>query len=638
MYEIGVYGSDDLQQIGIFTRITNRGNYKESMYDGCVGVPLPIITQKEMDPIFLSDRTQLEAYFEKHGTDVYESGKYRHMARIIAKNGAIPYIMPYPMETDAGIVSSHDVYGGNEKVSVSFKFVGSEDNDYRDYEKACFLDALNGAVATAKYENKRLSVTIVSRNGARHEFPVINTTIGVGGHWEGEYNINYIIPGMGNVILSCRCTVHLKQEIKGKNPMSFMLGGGAFDVNYDNCNPETGTYVSTIIALDHYGDNVEDDNVRATTSMLTYPGYGSASSTVWYVLTIADNENDIGNYKITFAKYDATTKNRISMIKTIESLSKENLTWESLVSSNIIPSLRCGQSLNPYPVAPGTYVFTARGAIGGYKKWVDVWMNHLKKSPVFIATQVCVDWKYFTDVPANRNTALKEFEEYVLEQYKSENINTTLVVDEDLVKANYDTNRQSVSDEHLVVCKLRNSTVSELLTCAVAAGISASGCNTATAKELDVSELRNPKDIIYYNSHKLKEYSIEGVLCIHKITGVSNPVIYHDITSYIYSDSPYGVKFIHSRGYAVRTIGKLIYDIGVMYNSQYAGRIRNNALDVLKSEVYAICKKYGESNYIMLMDIKDIMITMDPLSESLEICLPVRISPYVESILLTISI
>jgi hypothetical protein len=76
----------------------------------------------------------------------------------------------------------------------------------------------------------------------------------------------------------------------------------------------------------------------------------------------------------------------------------------------------------------------------------------------------------------------------------------------------------------------------------------------------------------------------------------------------------------------------------VLYNSQYAGRIRNNATDLLKAEVYAICKKYGESNYIVLMNIHDIVITADPLAESIEIMLPLKISPYVETILLTISI
>jgi hypothetical protein len=372
--------------------------------------------------------------------------------------------------------------------------------------------------------------------------------------------------------------------------------------------------------------------------MLTYPGYGSASSTVWYVLTIADIEDDIENYKITFAKYDASAKNKISMIKTIESLSKVNLTWESLVSSNIIHSLSCSNSLNNFHVVPGTYVFTARGVLGGYKKWVDIWIDHLKNAPAYIATQVCVDWKYFTNEPANRNTTLKEFEEYVLDKYKSENINTMLVVDEDLVKANYDTDRQSVSNNHLVVCKLRNSTESELLTCAVAAGLSASGCNTATAKELDVSELSKPSDITYYKSQMLNKYSREGVLCIHKVIGISNPVIYHDITSYLVSETMTDVSFVYTRGYAVRTIGKLIYDIGVLYNSQYAGRIRNNATDSLKAEVYAICKKYGESNHIVLMNIHDIEITADPLAESIEIMLPLKISPYVETILLTISI
>lgn len=638
MYDIGVYDTDTPHQIGTYTRIVNRGNYKSIVYDGCVGVPLPIITQKEMKPVFLSERTQLEAYFEKHGTDVYESGKYRKMARMISKNGAIPYMMPYPMETEAGMVSSKDVYGGTEKVSVSIKFVGSGNADTLDYEKSIFLDALNGAVATAKYENKRLSVTIAPRNGANHEFPMINTTVGVGGHWEEEYAFRYNIPDLNSVNIVCKCTVHLKQEIKSRSPVSFMLGGGAFDINYDNCNPESGSYTCTIVATNNI-DTDDGEIVVPFISMLMYPGYGSASSTVWYVLTIADKEDDIENYKITFAKYDATAKNKISMIKTIESLSKENLTWKSLVSSNIIPSLSCGVSLNNIPVAPGTYVFTARGALGGYKKWVDTWIDHLKNAPAYIATQVCVDWKYFTNEPAERNTALKEFEEYVLAKYKSENINTMLVVDEDLVKANYDTDRLSVSNDHLVVCKLRNSTESELLTCAVAAGLSASGCNTATARELDVSELSKPSDIIYYKSQMLNKYSRDGVLCIHKVIGLHNPVIYHDITSYVHSsEASIDVSYVHTRGYAIRTIGKLIYDIGVMYNSQYAGRIRNNATDLLKSEVYAICKKYGESNHIVLMEIHDIVITADPQAESIEIYLPLKISPYVETILLTISI
>ena len=635
MYDIGVYDTDSPYQIGTYTRTVNNGNYKSFVFDGCVGVPLPIITQMEMKPVLLSDRSKLEAFFEKHGTDVYESGKYRKMARMISKNGAIPYLMPYPMESEAGMVSSQDVCGGTEKVSVSFKLVGSEDKDTHDYEKAIVLDALNGAVATARYENKRLSVTIAPRNGAKHVFPVINATVGVGGHWEEGYVIEYKVPGVGDADIECKCTVHLKQEIKSKSPFSFMLGGGAFDVNYDECNPESGSYTCTFVAANNIAD-VDVD--RPFISMLMYPGYGSASSTVWYVLTISDKEDDIENYKITFAKYDATAKNNISMIKTIESISKENLTWGSLVSSNIIQSLSSSNSLNNIPVAPGTYVFTARGVLGGYKKWVDIWVDHLKNAPAYVATQVCVDWKYFTEEPAERNTALKEFEEYVLGIYKSENINTMLVVDEDLVKANYDTDIHSVHNEHMVVCKLRNSTESELLTCAVAGCLSASGCNTATAMMLDVSELSKPNDIMYYNSQKLKKYSADGVLCIHKVIGIPNPTIYHDITSYLPSEESSKGSFVHTRGYAVRTIGKLIYDIGVMYNSQYAGRIRNNTIDLLKSEVYAICKKYGESNHIVLMGIQDIVITIDHHAESAEIILPIQISPYVETILLTISI
>lgn len=636
MYDVGMYDIGKPTDIGIYTRILERENYMSTIVDGCVGVPLPIITQTEMKPIFLTDRTRLEAFFEKHGNDVYESGKYRKMARTIAKNGAIPYMMPYPMETEAGIVSSQDVYGGTEKISVSFKFVGSGDVDELNYGKALFLDALNGAVATAKYENKRLSVTIAARNGSAHIFPEINGTIGVGGHWEREYIIGYVLPGLGKAEVVCKCTVHLKQEIKNKNSMSFMLGGGAFDVNFDDCNPETGSYACTFIAT----DNADDDyTVKPFPSMLMYPGYGSASSTVWYVLTIADKEDDIENYKITFAKYDATTNNKSSMIKSIENISKENLTWGILVSSNIIPSLSCGVSLNDWPVAPGTYVFTARGVLGGYKKWVDTWIEHIKSSTSYIATQVCVDWKYFTNEPNERNNALKEFEDYVLNKYKSENINTMLVVDEDLVKSNYDTDKQSISNDHLVVCKLRTSTESELLTCAVAAGLSASGCDTATARVLDVSELSDPSNIMYYKSQKIKKYSLDGVLCIHKIVGVSNPVIYIDNTSYQNDDfSATGKSYVHSRGYVGRTIGKLIHDIGMMYNSQYAGRIRNNALDSLKSEVYAICKKYSESNYIELIDVHDIVITIDPYTESIEIDLPIHIYPYVETILLTISV
>lgn len=633
MYDIGVYDVNASNHgLGIYTRVVNRTNYGDSTFGGCVGVPMPIIAKQEMKPVILSEKSKLEAYFEKYGIYIYESDKYLNMARIIINNGAVPYLMPYPMESEAGIVSSQDVYGGTEKVSVSFKFVGSGDKEKEALEKAIFLDALNGAVATVKYENKKLSVTFANRNGAKHIFMDINETMGVGSRWESEYIIGYMpdetyVPSY----ISCICTIHLKQEIKSKSPVSFMLGGGAFDVIYDGCTPTTGSYACTLIL-----NSKEIDEEEEPVSMLMYPGYGSASSTVWYVLTITDKDKE--NYKITFAKHDASTKNKTSTIHTIESLSKKDLTWGSFISSNIIPSLSCGVSLNKIIVEPGTYVFTARGVIGGYKKWVNFWIEHLKNAPEFVATQVCVDWKYFTDKPADSNTALKEFEEYVLDKYRSENINTMLVVDEDLLKANYDNDPQSISDDHLVVCKLRNSTESELLTCAVAARLSASGCETATAAQLDVSILSNPDNITYYDTATIKKNSNRGVLCIHKIIGVSNPVIYHDITSYKSSDYSYGVDFVHTRGYAVRTISKLIYDLGVMYNSQYVGKLRNNATDLLKSDVYAICKKYSESNYIVLMNSQDIVINADPLSETATIILPIQISPYVETVLLTISI
>lgn len=634
MYDIGVYGADTPHRLGLFTRVVNRGNYGNNKFDGCVGVPLPIITQKEMKPVFLIDRTQIETYFEKNGTNVYESGKYRQMARMIAKNGAIPYLMPYPMETDAEMVSSQVVYGGSEKVSMSITFVGGTDTTKHDAEKAAFLDALNGATASARYVDKKLTVTVEGRAGSAPVIPAITDTVGVGGYFEKEFTLGYRFKKeekSNTIEVKCRCKVHLKEEIKGKNSVSFTLGGGAFDVNYDECKPETGSYACTLLT-----GKLDTKSGLPLASMLMYPGYGSASSTVWYILTIENKDKE--NYKITFAKYDATVQNKTSMIKSIESVGIEDLTWNSLVSGNLIPYLSCGKSIGEVAVAPGTYVFTARGVIGGYKKWVSFWVEQLKNAPAFIATQVCVDWKYFTNEVNNHNTALKEFEEYVLQQYRTENINTTLVVDEDLVKGNYANDPVSMHDNHLVVCKLRNSTESELLTCAVAARLSASGCNTATASELDVSELSDPSAIMYYDSPKLKGYSDNGVLCLHKIIGVSNPVIYHDITSYINSGVSSNVDFVRSRGYAVRTIGKLIYDIGVLYNSQYVGRIRNNATNQLKSDVYAICKKYSESNYIMLMEMHDIVINADPLDETIEIILPIQISPYVETILLTISI
>ena len=634
MYDIGVYDSKGQNQLGIFTRVVNRGNYRDIKYDGCVGVPLPIITQKEMTPVFLSDRVLLETYFEKYGSDVYEFGKYRQMARTILKNGAIPYLMPYPMEVDAGVVSSQEVYGGSEKVSLSITLVGDKNSTKHDAEKAAFLDALNGATATAKYVDKKLTVTVTGRSGSAPVIPEITETVDVGGNFEKEFTLGYKSgkDDKTNIIeVKCKCNVHLKEEIKGKNSVSFMLGGGAFDTNYDECEPATGSYTCTLLT-----GKLDVNSNLPLASMLTYPGYGSASSTVWYVLTITNKDKE--HYKITFAKYDATVQNKTSMIKSIESVEIENLTWNLLVSSNLIPYLSCGASIGEVNVAPGTYVFTARGVLGGYKKWVTHWMEHLRNAPAFVATQVCVDWKYFTNEVNERNAALKEFETYVLKQYKDENINTTLVIDEDLVKGNYAIDPVSIHDEHLVVCKLRNSNMSELLTCAVAASLSTSGCNTATARELDVSELGGPSEIIYYNTPKLKDYSNKGVLCIHKIMGVSNPTIYHDITSYDNSDSPAGLSFTHTRGYAVRTIAKLIYEIGVMYNSQYVGRLRNNNVDLLKSDVYDICKKYGESNHIVLMEMSDIVINADPRAETVEIILPIQISPYVETVLLTISI
>lgn len=635
MYDIGVYGADTPHQLGIFTRVVNRGNYNSVMYDGCVGIPLPIITQREMKPVFLADRTQLEAYFENYGTDVYESGKYRQMARMIVKNGAVPYLMPYPMETDVGMVSSQIVYGGSEKVSLSFEYVEGVNKTKLNTEKAAFLDALNGATATTKYVNKKLTVTVVGRPGSSSVIPEITGTVDVGGSFEkGIILVNKIFKdNKGDAIeVKCKCNVHLKKEIKGKNSESFTLGGGAFDVNYDECKPSTGSYACTLFT----GKLDLVSNLPAV-SMLMYPGYGSASSTVWYVLTITDKE-DKENYKITFAKYDASIPNKISMIKSIESVGFKDLTWKSLASSGLIPYLSCGESIGEVAVAPGTYVFTARGILGGYKKWVSQWMEHLKNAQAFIATQVCVDWKYFTNEINDRNTALKEFEEYVLKQYRAENINTTLVVDEDLIKGNYANEPVSMHDSHLVVCKLLNSTESELLTCAVAARLSARGCETATAMELDVSELSDPSAIMYYDSPKLKDYTYKGAICLHKVIGVPNPVIYHDITSYIPTGTSSNVDFVRSRGYAVRTIGKLIHDIGVMYNSQYVGRIRNNTTNQLKSDVYAICKKYGESNYIMLMEMSDIVIDAELQAETVKIILPIQISPYVETVLLTISI
>lgn len=634
MYDIGVYGADIPHQLGIFTRVVNRGNYNSAMYNGCVGVPLPIITQREMKPVFLVDRTQLETYFEDYGTDVYESGKYRQMARMIVKNGAIPYLMPYPMETEVGMVSSQVVYGGSEKVSLSIEYVDSADKTMLNAEKAAFLDALNGATATARYVDKKLNITVEGRSGCAPNIPKISGTVDVGGYLEGEFTIGYKFKKedtKNTIEIKCKYHVHLKGEIKGKNSESFTLGGGAFDVNYDKCKPSAGSYACTLLT-----GKLDIDSGLPLASMLMYPGYGSASSTVWYVLTITDKDKE--NYKITFAKYDASIPNKISMIKSIESVGIEGLTWKSLVSSNLIPYLSCGDSIGEVNVAPGKYVFTARGILGGYKKWVSHWVEHLRNAPAFIATQVCIDWKYFTNEINDRNAALKEFEEYVLKQYKSENINTTLVVDEDLVKGNYANDPVSMHDSHLVVCKLRNSTESELLTCAVAACLSASGCETATARELEVSELSDPSAIIYYDSPKIKNYSKGGAICLHKITGVSNPVIYHDITSYIPAGTSINVDFVRSRGYAVRTIGKLINDIGVMYNSQYVGRLRNNTTDMLKSDVYAICKRYGESNYIMLMEMSDIVINADPHAETIKIILPIQISPYVETVLLTISI
>lgn len=632
MYDIGVYDANTSNQgLGIYSRVVNLTNYRDSTFDGCVGVPLPIIAKQDMKPVILSEKSKLEAYFEKHGIYIYESDKYLNMARVILNNGAVPYLMPYPMGSEAEAVSSYDVYGGTEKVSVSFKFVGSGNKETEDLEKAMFLDMLNGAVATAKYENKKLSITFANRNNAKHIFTNINETMGVNSRLEGEYILLYKPDDTyKSSKVSCMCTVHLKQEIKSKSPVSFMLGGGAFDTNYDQCNPTTGTYACTLV---NDSKDIGDD---MSVSMLMYPGYGSASSTVWYVLTITDKDKE--NYKVTFAKHDDTAKNKISTIHTIESISKKDLTWDSFISSNIIPSLSCGVSMKDTIIEPGTYVFTARGVTGGYKKWVSFWVEQLKNAPEFIATQVCVDWKYFTNEIDNRNTALKEFEEYVLEQYKSENINTMLVVDEDLLKANYDTDPKSISDDHLVVCKLRNSTESELLTCAVAARLSACGCETATAEPLDISILSDPDNITYYDTATIKKNSGRGVLCIHKIIGVPNPAIYHDITSYKSSDYSSGVDFVHTRGYAVRTIGKLIYDIGVMYNSRYVGKLRNNAIDLLKSDVYAICKKYVESNHIVSMNSQDIVINADPLSETASIILPIKIAPYVETVLLTISI
>lgn len=632
MYDIGVYDANaSNHKLGIYTRVVNRGNYGNIMYDGCVGVPLPLIAKQDMKPVILSEKNKLEAFFEKYGIYIYESEKHLNMARMIANNGAVPYLMPYPMELDAGVVSAQDIYGGNAQVSMNLKFVGGADPTKHDTEKAIFLDMLNGAVATANYKDSTLKVTMEGRNGQKLEISEISGTLQPGGSIENEVTIGYKKGESESVKFECMCNVHLKKQFD--KPVKFMVGGGAFNTVYDECSLTTGSYACTILT-----GNM-DKSTGPKASMLMYPGYGSASSTVWYVLTIVDTkEKTTPSYDITFAKYDATTHQGTTPIHTVKKFPSTDLTWNKFIKGNVISNLSCGKSLEEIQVAPGTYVFTARGVIGGYEKWVSLWAEQLKNAPAFIATQVCVDWKYFTNDTTNRDKVLKEFEQCVMDKYRSENINTTLVIDEDLVKANYNADLKSINDEHLVVCKLLNSTESELLTCAVAARLSVSGCNSATAGPLDLSILSNPDDIRYYNTNSIKKYLDNGVLCIHKITGVSDPVIYHDITSYKSSVYSSEVDFVHSRGYAVRTIGKLIYDIGMMYNLQYVGRLRNNAIDLLKSDVYAICKKYGESNHIVLMNSQDIVVKADSLSESVMISLPIQISPYVETVLLTISI
>lgn len=632
MYDIGVYNPNSVNhKLGIYSRVVNRTNYRDSNYDGCVAVPLPIIAKQDMKPVLLSERNKIEAFFEKYGIYVYESDKYLNIARMIVNNGAVPYLMPYPMELDSEVVSAHDIYGGNTLVSMNLKFVGGTDPAKHDAEKAIFLDLLNGAVATAKYVDKRLTVTVVNRNGEKLDIGEITATLQPGGSFENKISIGYKISDKDSVKFECECNVHLKKQFD--KPVKFMVGGGAFNTTYDECKPTTGTYACTILTGDM------DKTTGPKASMLMYPGYGSASSTVWYVLTIVDiKDGSTPSYNITFAKYDATTNQGTSPIHTVNKYPSTDLTWNKFIKGNVISNLSCGKSLGEIKVAPGTYVFTARGVTGGYDKWVSIWAEHLKNAPSFIATQVCVDWKYFTNETNNHDKVLKEFEQCVMDKYRSENINTTLVIDEDLMKANYSTDPKSINDEHLVVCKLRNSTESELLTCAIAARLSVSGCESATAGPLDLTIMNNPDDISYYDTNTLKKYSDKGVLCIHKIVGVSYPVIYHDITSYKSSEYSTEVDFVHTRGYAVRTIGKLIYDIGVMYNSQYVGRLRNNAIDMLKSDVYAICKKYGESNHIVLMNSQDIVVKADSLSETVMISLPIQISPYVETVLLTISI
>jgi hypothetical protein len=632
MYDIGVYDANaSNQKLGIYTRVVNNPNSRDVMYDGCVAVPLPIIAKQNMGPEFLSNKHKLEQYFERYSVYVYESEKYHNMARMILNNGAVPYLMPYPMELGADAVESQDIYGGTTQVSVNFKFVGGQDTSKHDQEKAIFLELLNGAVATAEYKDSNLTITLVDRKGKKLETSEITGPVNMGGSIESKVTIGYNIDKESATKIECMCNAHLKKSLD--KTVSFMVGGGAFNTKYDVESLETGTYACTVLT------GAVDEQKGPKASMLMYPGYGSASSTVWYVLSIVDTDDKATpSFDITFSKYDATTQKGTILINTVKKYPSTDLTWNKFIKGNVISNLSCGKSMGDVKVEPGTYVFTARGVIGGYEKWVDFWVEQLKNAPVFIATQVCVDWKYFVDVNKDRNDALKKFEEFVLEKYRTENINTSLVVDEDLVKANYSAEPKSINDEHLVVCKLNNSTMSELLTCAVAARLSANGCYTATAGQLDVSILSNPDDIEYYKSSKIKEYSGKGVLCIHKIIGVSDPVIYHDITSYKSKDYFSDVDFVHSRGYAVRTIGKLIYDIGVMYNSQYVGRLRNNTIDSLKSDVYAICKKYGESNHIVLMNIQDIAITTSPLSDTVEISLPIQISPYVETVLLTISI
>lgn len=632
MYDIGLYdASAPDHKLGMYTRVVNRGNYRSVIYDGCVGVPLPIITRKDMKPVFIPNKGKLETFFETYGIDVYESKRYHDMAQMIIRNGAIPYMMPYPMETGAEVVPAHDIYGGNSQVSMRLKFVGGVDYSKRDLERADFLNLLNGAVVSVSYKKSKITVSLVDRNGDKIDFSGLSDDVGVGGKINKKITIGHKVNESIELKYECKGEIHLKQQFA--NTIKFMLGGGAFDKNYDNCTLETGSYNCTLLT-----GTITQLN-EPVVSHLMYPGYGSASSTVWYVLTVADSgDEEKANYDITFAKYDASNSNQTTTIKTVKGYSKAELTWTKFITDNIIPGLSCGKSLEGVTVAKGTYVFTARGVIGGYENWINSWVDQLKNAPAFVATQVCVDWKYFTNDDNKRNDVLKEFEKAVLDKYRSENINTMLVVDEDLLKANYDTDSKSISDEHLVVCKFRNSTESELLTCAVAARLSASGCETATASQLELSDLKDPSSLVMYDSAKLKQYSEKGVLCIHKVIGISNPVIYHDVTGYRASDLSEEVNFVHTRGYAVRTLAKLIYDIGVMYNSQYVGRIRNNNVDLLKSDVYDICKKYGESNYIMLMDIQDIEIDADSIKESVKISLPIQITPYVETVLLTISI